>query len=87
MFSGAVLFANEGKPLFQQAYGLADREHARSNTVATRFSIGSLNKMFTSVATLQLAQAGKLKLDDPVGKYLTDYPNKNSPQVSRLLNC
>jgi D-alanyl-D-alanine carboxypeptidase len=32
--------------------------------------------MFTGVATMQLVQAGKLKLDDPMGKYLTDYPNK-----------
>ena len=35
-----------------------------------------MGKMFTGVATLQLVQAGKLKLDDPVGKYLTNYPNK-----------
>jgi D-alanyl-D-alanine carboxypeptidase len=36
-----------------------------------------MNKMFTGVAVLQLAQAGKLKLDDPLGKYLTNYPNKD----------
>ena len=35
-----------------------------------------MNKMFTAVATMQLVQAGKLALDDPLGKYLTDYPNK-----------
>src|SRR5207245_1733128 len=38
---------------------------------------GSMNKMFTAVAVLQLAQAGKIKLTDPIGKYLTDYPNKD----------
>jgi CubicO group peptidase (beta-lactamase class C family) len=36
-----------------------------------------MNKMFTATAVLQLAQAGKLKLTDPLGKYLTDYPNKD----------
>jgi CubicO group peptidase (beta-lactamase class C family) len=36
-----------------------------------------MNKMFTAVATLQLVQAGKLKLDDPLGKYLTTYPNND----------
>jgi CubicO group peptidase (beta-lactamase class C family) len=36
-----------------------------------------MNKMFTAVAVLQLAQAGKIKLTDPLGKYLTDYPNKD----------
>ena len=35
-----------------------------------------MNKMFTAVATLQLVEAGKLALDDPIGKYLPDYPNK-----------
>ena len=65
------------KPIFAQAYGLADREHNIANTLQTRFSIASMGKMFTGVATLQLVQAGKLKLDDdPVGKYLTNYPNK-----------
>ena len=75
-FSGAVLIASGGKPVFEQAYGLADRASKTANTVGTRFRIGSMNKMFTAVATLQLVQAGKVKLDDPLGKYLTDYPNK-----------
>ena len=56
--------------------GSSDRENHIPNTLKTRFRNGSMNKMFTAVATLQLVQAGKLKLDDPVGKYLTDYPNK-----------
>jgi D-alanyl-D-alanine carboxypeptidase len=76
-FSGAALVAKNGKPVFAQAYGLADREHKTPNSPTTRFRIGSMNKMFTAVATLQLVQAGKLSLDDPIGKYLTDYPNKD----------
>jgi D-alanyl-D-alanine carboxypeptidase len=76
-FAGAALVARDGKPIFAEAYGLADREHKVPNTLATRFRIGSMNKMFTAVAVLQLAQAGKLGLNDPLGKYLTDYPNKD----------
>ena len=76
-FAGAVLIAKNGKPVFSEAYGLADREHKTANTLKTRFRIGSMNKMFTAVAILQLAQAGKLDVKDPVGKYLTDYPNKD----------
>ena len=76
-FSGAVLLAKDGKPVFAQAYGLADRERKTPNTLQTRFRIGSMNKMFTAVSTLQLAQAGKLRLDDPLGTYLPDYPNKD----------
>ena len=76
-FAGAVLVAKNGKPVFAEAYGLADREHKTPDTLKTRFRIGSMNKMFTAVSTLQLVQAGKLGLDDPLGKYLTDYPNKD----------
>jgi CubicO group peptidase (beta-lactamase class C family) len=75
-FSGTVMVARDGKPIMSGAYGLADRAKNLPNTIDTRFRNGSMNKMFTAVATLTLAQAGKLKLDDPIGKYLTDYPNK-----------
>jgi CubicO group peptidase (beta-lactamase class C family) len=76
-FAGSVLVAKNGNSVFAQAYGLADREHKAPNSLTTRFRIDSMNKMFTATATLQLAQAGKLGLDDPLGKYLTDYPNKD----------
>jgi CubicO group peptidase (beta-lactamase class C family) len=75
--AGAVLIAKHGKVIFSEAYGLADREHKTPNALKTRFRIGSMNKMFTAVSILQLAQARKLELTDPVGKYLTDYLNKD----------
>jgi D-alanyl-D-alanine carboxypeptidase len=74
-FSGAVLIAKDGKPIFQSAYGLADREGRARNTLSTEFRFGSMGKMFTAVAILQLAEAGKLDLKAPIGRYLTDYPN------------
>jgi D-alanyl-D-alanine carboxypeptidase len=76
-FSGAALVAKNGKAVFAQAYGLADREKKTPNTLKTGFRIGSMNKMFTAVATLQLVQSGKLELKAPFGNYLTDYPNKD----------
>ena len=76
-FSGAVLVAKNGKTVFANAYGLADREKKTPNTLKTRFRLGSMNKMFTAVGTLQLVQSGKLDLKAPFGKYLTDYPNKD----------
>ena len=75
-FAGAVLVARHGKVLLQDAWGRADRKARTANTPATRFRIGSMNKMFTAVATLQLVEAHKLALDDPIGKHLPDYPNK-----------
>ena len=74
-FSGAVLVARHGKVLLEDARGRADRQSGTPNTPKTRFRIGSMNKMFTAVATLQLVEAGKLALDDTIGKHLPDYPN------------
>jgi len=76
-FSGAVLVTRKGKTLFSGAYGLADRDKKLPNTLDTRFRIGSMNKMFTATAILQLVQAGKIGLTDPLGKYLPDYPNRD----------
>jgi CubicO group peptidase (beta-lactamase class C family) len=76
-FAGTVLLAKNGKVLFNGAYGLADREKKAPNTPDTRFRIGSMNKMFTAVSVLQLVQAGKIKLTDPLGKYIADYPNQD----------
>jgi CubicO group peptidase (beta-lactamase class C family) len=76
-FAGTVLLAKNGEVLFSGAYGLADREKKITNTLDTRFRIGSMNKMFTAVSVLQLVEAGRINLTDPLGKYVTDYPNQD----------
>jgi D-alanyl-D-alanine carboxypeptidase len=74
--SGAVMVTRDGETLFETAYGDADREANIPNTLETRFRMGSMNKMITGVAVLQLDEAGRIGLDDPVGRYLTDYPSR-----------
>jgi D-alanyl-D-alanine carboxypeptidase len=76
-FSGVVLIEKNGQVLFSRACGLADREREIPNTLQTRFRIGSMSKMFTAVAILQLAEPGKVDLAAPLGEYLTDYPNRD----------
>lgn len=73
-FSGTVLVARDGKPVFRKAYGLANWEWNIPNTPDTKFRIGSITKQFTATAILQLAEAGKLSVDDPVSKYYADAP-------------
>lgn len=75
-FSGAVLFAKNGKALFKKATGLASKRYGVPNRVDTKFNLGSMNKMFTGVAICQLVQAGKLSFDDPIIKHIPDYSNK-----------
>jgi CubicO group peptidase (beta-lactamase class C family) len=75
-FSGVILLAREGEIEFQGAYGLADRQSGRSNTVDTKFSLASVPKMFTAVSILQLVDIGAISLDDTIGTHLPDYPNR-----------
>ena len=70
VFSGAVLLAKKGVPLYQAAFGEANKDFGVRNTLDTKFNLGSMNKMFTAVAAMQLVEAGKLSLDDTLGKFL-----------------
>jgi D-alanyl-D-alanine carboxypeptidase len=75
-FSGAILIAHKDKVILQRAWGMADRDRQIRNTVDTQFCLGSMNKMFTAVAVLQLVQQGKLSLDGTISEYWPDYPNR-----------
>jgi CubicO group peptidase (beta-lactamase class C family) len=75
-FSGAVLVARDGEPLLEEAYGLASREYDVANQIDTKFNLGSMNKMFTAVAILQLVQQGELAVDDTIIDHVPGYPNQ-----------
>ncbi|HSB11982.1 MAG TPA: serine hydrolase domain-containing protein [Blastocatellia bacterium] len=77
-FSGVVLVAKGDRVVFNKAYGLADKATNTSNKLDTKFNLGSMNKMFTSVAIAQLVQAGKLSYDDTIAKVLPEYPNTDT---------
>ncbi|HEY0414327.1 MAG TPA: serine hydrolase domain-containing protein [Allosphingosinicella sp.] len=76
-FSGAILVAQRGRVLFRKAYGLADRARRKPNTLDTQFRFGSMGKMFTAVAIMQLVEKGRIDLEAPIGRYLTDYSNRD----------
>jgi len=88
VFSGVALVAKDDTPVFHMAYGLADRANRISNTVRTRFNIGSINKTFTKVAIAQLVQEGKLAYTDTLAKFFPDYPQAASrtATVQQLLS-
>lgn len=74
MFSGTVLVARDGKPVFVKSYGMANYELGAPNTSDTTYLLGSVVKQFTAVAILQLQERGKLKVSDPICRYLDDCP-------------
>lgn len=87
--SGSFLLAQNGKVLMTWQGGLADREQGIPVDSTTAFRLASLNKMFTAVAILQLAEAGKLTLDDTIARHLKNYPNQavaTTVTIRHLLN-
>ena len=85
-FNGTMLVMQKGKVMYKKAFGMADREWNMSNTVDTKFRIGSLTKQFTAACMLQVAEQGKLSLDDKLNKYIPDYPKGDSITIHMLLN-
>ena len=75
-FSGVALVAKGDHVIFNKAYGLANKANNIPNNLDTKFNLGSMNKMFTSVAIAQLVEAGKLSYDNTLAKVLPEYPNK-----------
>src|SRR5688572_1133834 len=71
-FSGAVLVAFEDEVLLQLAVGEADKGFHVKNDLETRFNLGSMNKMFTSVAVAQLVEQEKVGLDQPIAAWVDE---------------
>lgn len=84
MFSGVVVIARDGVPIFQRAYGFADRERGISNTLTTQFRLGSMNKMFTGFTIGRLVEQGLLSYDDPLSKFLPDFPSAEAAQKIQI---
>ncbi len=74
MFSGVALVARNGEPFFVKSYGMANYELGAPNTAENTYLLGSVVKQFTAVAILQLQEQGKLKVSDPICRYLETCP-------------
>ena len=79
----AAAVSLNGETVFEKAFGLAEMEHNIPNTPQTIFESGSVAKQFTAAAIVLLAQDGKLSLDDPVKKYITELPEYDKPITIR----
>jgi CubicO group peptidase (beta-lactamase class C family) len=78
-FSGTVMLARNGKPVYTAAVGEANKDFGAPIRLDTKFNLGSMNKMFTAVSVAQLVEAGKLSFDDSLGKFLP--PGSMRPDV------
>ena len=74
-FRGVVVAAQQGKILVERSYGLASEEWQIPNAINTEFELASISKQFTAAAIMQLADTGKLSIQDPIGKYYPEAPS------------
>jgi D-alanyl-D-alanine carboxypeptidase len=82
---GAVVLVATPNGRYEQAFGVADLTSKRPMTVDDHFRVGSNTKTMTGTVVLQLAQEGKLSLNDPVSKYFPDVPNGQNITITQLL--
>ena len=73
-FRGTILVAREGRVLTSSSYGLANLEDEIQNARQTKFHLASTTKTFTAMAIMILHERGRLNVQDPICKYLTDCP-------------
>ena len=78
----AITILRNNKPVFSKGYGVANRESNIPINTRTVFNVGSVTKQFTAMAILQLEAAGKLSLDDKLGKYFPQFPKNQANGVT-----
>ncbi|GGH24382.1 hypothetical protein GCM10007423_07780 [Dyadobacter endophyticus] len=82
---GQLAVSVNGQVVYSKAWGMANLETGTSLTTASLIEAGSVSKQFTAAAVLLLEKQGKLKLDDPVDKYIPGFPRYGEPILIRHL--
>lgn len=82
LFSGAVLVADQGKVIYKQGFGQANREWNIPNTTDTKFRLASVSKQFCTMIVMQLVQEGKVNLDDKITDFLPYYRKDTGDKIS-----
>jgi len=83
--SVSIALVRGGKVAYAQAYGYARLAPRVAATATTRYPIDSVSKEFTAAAVLLLAEAGRLSLDDPAGKWYADLGEASAVTLRQLL--
>lgn len=86
-FAGVVMVAQEGRPIFTHACGLADPANGVPHAIDTRFKIFSISKMVTALTVMSLTETGELSVDAPLSDYLPNIPLAwRTVTIRQLLN-
>jgi serine beta-lactamase-like protein LACTB len=78
----SVAVALKGKIIFSEGVGLADLDNLVPANGSTVYNIGSVSKVITAVAVMQLVEQGRVSLDDPIRKYVPELPEKSYAPIT-----
>ena len=84
-FMGSIAIQESDKVVFEKSYGFADVKNKIKADASTRYKIGSITKMFTSVVIFQLAEEKKLTLDTKLSKFFPSIKNSENISIENLL--
>ncbi|MFY0672329.1 MAG: beta-lactamase family protein [Bacteroidia bacterium] len=84
-FSGTILVAKNGLPIYERSFGYANLKAEVSNSNDSRYAIASVTKMFTSIRILQLVQQGDLSLDASAHQILNEFDINPDITIHHLL--
>ena len=83
-FTGSVFIAKDDEIIQKKGYGYSDIENKTPNTPSTLYCIASITKLYTLSSIFLLNEKGLLNMDDPLSKYIPDYPNGNKILIQHL---
>jgi CubicO group peptidase (beta-lactamase class C family) len=70
--------------VFEAAYGESNKELHIANRLGKKFNLASMGKMFTAIAIAQLVHGGELSYEDPLSKFLPDFPDAESAKKIKI---
>lgn len=83
-FAGVILAAENGRVIYEKAFGLANADFKIPNQLNTRIGIASITKPMTTVILTNLVQKGKISMTDKLSKYIPDFPNGDKITIEML---
>ena len=83
-FSGVVLASENGKVIYEKAFGVANADYKIPNQLNTRIGIASITKQMTNVVLNRLVEANKVALADKLSKYISDFPNGDKITIEMI---
>jgi len=81
----SISVSKNGRLVYSKGFGFANLETATAATPKSAFKIGSITKQFTAAILMQLAEEGKLSVDDPLARFYPDFPRAGEITLRQML--